>query len=166
VSYRNDVKVIGGAVVLVVLGTSQEFLVVHDPEICSLYGVVGVKGIGNPMFTVVVSASGYLHFISYAVTLTSFCTIGLNWSRLNSYIVSWVWGSVPLDVGSVGCVVNIIASNIGRSISWGVSRRVGWSISCSVGSGVDRLCYFVFTSSLFSHRVEGTLATTLLARAL
>jgi hypothetical protein len=50
----------------------------HDPEICSLNGVVGVKSIGNPMFAVVVSTSSYLHFISYAVTLASFCTIGLD----------------------------------------------------------------------------------------
>jgi hypothetical protein len=45
---RNDVEVIGRAIVLVVLGTSQEFLVVHDAETCSLNGVVGVKGIGTP----------------------------------------------------------------------------------------------------------------------
>jgi hypothetical protein len=63
---------------LVVLGTSQEFLVVHDPEVCSLNGVVGVKGIWDPMFRVVVSTSCYLHFISYAMTLASFGTIGLD----------------------------------------------------------------------------------------
>jgi hypothetical protein len=44
----------------------------HDPEICSLNGVVGVKGVMDPMLTVVVSASSYLDFISYAVTLASF----------------------------------------------------------------------------------------------
>jgi hypothetical protein len=32
---RDDVEVIGRAIVLVVLGTSHEFLVTHDPEICS-----------------------------------------------------------------------------------------------------------------------------------
>jgi hypothetical protein len=36
---RDDVEVVGRAIVLVILGTSQEFLVVHDPEICSLDGV-------------------------------------------------------------------------------------------------------------------------------
>jgi hypothetical protein len=36
---RDDVEVVGWAIVLVVLGTSQEFIVVHDPEICSLDGV-------------------------------------------------------------------------------------------------------------------------------
>jgi hypothetical protein len=114
------------------------------------------------MFTVVVSTSCYLHFISYAVSLASFYTIGLDWRRLSSCIVSWVWSGVSLDVGSIKCVVN----GIGRGVCWSISRRVGWSISCSVGTGVDRLRYFVFASSLFSHRVEGTLAMTSLARTL
>jgi hypothetical protein len=77
VSRRDDVEVIRRAIVLVVLSTSQEFLVVHDPEICSLNGVVGVKGVRDPMLAVVVSTSSYLDFISYGVTLSS-C------------IVSWV----------------------------------------------------------------------------
>jgi hypothetical protein len=46
-----------------------------------------------------------------------------------------------------------------------MSRRVGWSVGCSIGSWVDRLHYFVFASTFFSHRVEGTLATTSLVRA-
>jgi hypothetical protein len=78
-----------------------------------LNGVVGVKSIGNSMFAVVVSTSSYLHFISYAVTLASFCTIGLDQGRLSSCIVSWVSSGIPLDVDSVGCIVNGIASNIG-----------------------------------------------------
>jgi hypothetical protein len=78
VSCRVDVDVVGRTVVFVVLGTSQEFLVMHDPEICSLNGVVGVEGVGNPVFAVVISVSSYLHFISYAVTLASFSTIGLD----------------------------------------------------------------------------------------
>jgi hypothetical protein len=78
VSSKDDIEVVGRVVVLVVLGTPQEFLVMHDPEICSLNGVVGVKGIGNPVFAVVVSTLSYLHFISYAVTLASFCTIALD----------------------------------------------------------------------------------------
>jgi hypothetical protein len=77
VGRRDDVEVIRRAIVLVVLSTSQEFLVVHDPEICSLNGVVGVKGVRDPMLAVVVSTSSYLDFISYGVTLSS-C------------IVSWV----------------------------------------------------------------------------
>jgi hypothetical protein len=116
VSYWDDIEVVGRAVVLVVLGTPQEFMVVHDPEICSLNGVVGVKGVGNPVLTVVVSTSSYLHFISYAVTLASFCTIGLDQRMLSSCIVSWVWSGVPLDVGSIGCVVDSVTSSIGRSV--------------------------------------------------
>jgi hypothetical protein len=38
------------------------------------------------------------------------------------------------------------------------------SISCNIGSGVNRLHYFVFASSLFGHWVEGTLAAMSLAR--
>jgi hypothetical protein len=165
-SCRDDIEVIGRAIVLVVLGTAQEFLVVHDPEICSFNGVVGVEGVGDPVFAVVVSTLSYLHFISYAVTLASCSTIDLDQRRLSSCIVSRMWGGIPLDVGSVGCIVSGITSSIGRSVCQGISRRVGWSVSSSIGSGVDRLRYFVFASSLFSYRVEGTLATTSLARTL
>jgi hypothetical protein len=125
VSCRDDVEVIERVIVLVVLGTSQEFLVVHMPEVCSLNGVVGVKGIGDPMLPVVVSMSRYLHFISYAVALASFCPIGLDWRRLSSCIVPWIWGSISLYIGSVKCVVDGIAGDIGRSICWSISCRVG-----------------------------------------
>jgi hypothetical protein len=98
----DDVEVVRRAIVLVVLGTVQEFVVVHDPEIRSLNGVVGVKGVGNPVFAVIVSTSSYLHFISYAVMLASFSTIGLDQRRLSSCIVSWMWGGIPLDVQLYG----------------------------------------------------------------
>jgi nitrate reductase NapAB chaperone NapD len=58
VSCRDDVEVIGRAVVLVVEGMSQEFLVVHVPEVRSLNGVVGIKGVGDPMFTIIVIIEG------------------------------------------------------------------------------------------------------------
>jgi hypothetical protein len=92
---RDNVEVVRRAIVLVVLGTSQEFLVVHDPEICSLDGVVGVEGVRYPMFAVVVCAPSYFDFISYAVAPTSLCTIGLYQRRLNSCIASWIWGGPP-----------------------------------------------------------------------
>jgi hypothetical protein len=133
-------------------------LVVHDPEIYSLDRVVGVEGIRDPMLAVVVCTPSYLDFIFYAVMPTSLSTIGLNRRRLSSFIASWIWGRVSLDVGSVGCVVGGIAS--------GISQGACWSIRRWVGSGISRLHYFVFTSSFFSHKVEGTLATTLLARTL
>jgi hypothetical protein len=60
----DDVEVVGRAIVLVVLGTSQEFRVVHDPEISSLDGVVDVEGVRCPMLVVVVCTSSYLDFIS------------------------------------------------------------------------------------------------------
>jgi hypothetical protein len=94
----------------------------HDSEVSSLNGVVGVEGIGDPVFTIVVSTSCYLHFISYAVTLTSFCMIGLYWRRLSSCIMPGVWGSVSMDVGSVSCVVDHIAGGIGWSVCWSISH--------------------------------------------
>jgi hypothetical protein len=138
----------------------------HDPEICSLDRVVGVEGVRDPMLTVVVCMSSYLDFISYAVMPTSLSMIGLNRRRLSSFIASWIWGRVSLDVGSVGCVVGGIANDISRGVCWSISRWVGWSIGCSVSSGISRLHYFIFTSSFFSHQVEGTLATMSLARTL
>jgi hypothetical protein len=166
VSCGDDVEVIRRAVVLVVLSSSQEFLVMHGPEICSLNGVVGVKGVRDPVLVIVVSTSSYLDFISYVVTLASFRTIGLDWRRLSSCVVCWVWSDVFLNIGSIGFIVDDVTSSIGRSVCWGISRRVGWSVSCSIGSGVERLRYFIFASSFFSHWVEGTLATTSLARTL
>jgi hypothetical protein len=77
-SCRDDVEVVGRAVVLIVLSTSQEFLVMHDPEICSLDGVVGVKGVRDLVLTIVVSTSSYHDFISYAVALASLSTIDLD----------------------------------------------------------------------------------------
>jgi hypothetical protein len=166
VSRGDGVEVVGRAIVLVVLSTSQEFLVVHDPEICSLDGVVGVKGVRGPVLAIVVSTSSYLGFISYVVAMASLSTIGLDQRRLSSCVVSWVPSDVCLNIGSIGCVVGDITSGIGRVVCWGISRRVGSSVGYSIGNGVDRLRYFIFASSFFSHRVEGTLATTSLARTL
>jgi hypothetical protein len=162
-SHRDDVEVVGKAVVLVVLSMSQEFLVVHDPEICSLNWVVGVKGVRDPMLAIVVSTSSYLDFISYVVALASLSTIGLDQRRLSCYVVSWVRSNVCLNIGSI---VDDVTSSIGRVVCWGISHRVGWSVACSISSGVDQLCYFVFASSFFSYQVEGTLATMSLARTL
>jgi hypothetical protein len=124
----------------------------HDPEICSL-DRVGVESIRDSLLAVVVCTPSYLDFISYAVMPTSLRTIGLDRRRLSSCIASWIWGGVPLDVGSVGCVGGGIASDIDLIVCWGVSHRIGWNIGCSVSSGVTRLHYFVFTSPFFSHWV-------------
>jgi hypothetical protein len=147
-------------------------MVVHDPEIRSLNGVVGIKGVGDPMFTVVVSTSCYLHFMSYAVMLASFYTLGLYWRRLSSCIMPGVWGGISLNVGSISYIVGDVAIGIGWSVCRSISYGVGWSISCSVGWSfsynvgcrIDLMHYFVFTLSLFSHWLKGTLAATSLAR--
>jgi hypothetical protein len=128
--------------------------------------VVSVEDVRDPMLVVVICMPSYLDFIFYAVMPTSLSTIGLDRRRLSSFVASWIWGRVSLDVGSDGCIVGSIANGIGRGVCWSISRWVGWSIGCSVGSGISRLHYFVFASSFFIHWVEGTLATTSLARML
>jgi hypothetical protein len=112
-SRRDDVEVVRRVVVLIVLSTSQEFLVVHDPEICSLDGVVGVKGVRDPVLAIVVSTSSYLDFISYAVALASLSTIDLDQRRWSSCVVSWVRSNVCLNIGSIGCIVGNVTSGIG-----------------------------------------------------
>jgi hypothetical protein len=165
-SHRDNVEVVGKAIVLIVLITSFEFLVMHDPEIYSLDRVVGVKGVWDPMLTIVVSTSSYLDFISYAVALASLRTIDLDWRRRSSCVESWVRSDVCLNIGSIGCVVGDITSGVDLIVCWGVSHRIGWSIGRSVGSRVDRLCYFISALSFFSHRIEGTLAMMSLVRTL
>jgi hypothetical protein len=170
VSRGDDIEVVGRAIVFVVLSKSQEFLVVHNPELCSLDGVVGVKGVRDLMLAVVFSMSSYLDFISYVVALASLCTIGLDQRRLSSCVVSWVWSGVPLNIDSIVCIVDDITSVIDRSICWNVGwsicYSISWSVCYDIGSWVDRLCYFVFAPIFFSHWVEGTLAMTSLARTL
>jgi hypothetical protein len=96
------------------------------------------------------------------LTLASFYTIGLYLWRLSSCIMPWVWGGISLDIGSVSCVVGDVG--VGWSVCRSIGCRVSWSVSCSIGSGVDQLHHFIFTSSLFSHWLQGTLAATSLAR--
>jgi hypothetical protein len=163
-SCGDDVEVVGRAVVFILFSTSQEFLVVHDPEICALDGVVGVKGVRDPMFAVVISTWCHLDFISYAVTLASLYSIGLDQRRRSSCVVSWVWSDIFLNIGSIGCIVDDVTNGIDRVVCWGISHRVGWNIGSGIGSWVVRLCYFVFTPTFFGHRVKGTLATTSLVR--
>jgi hypothetical protein len=85
-----------------------------------LDGVVGVKCVRDPMLAVVVSTSSYLDFISYAVALASLYTIGLDQRRLSSYVVSWVWSGVPLNINSIGCIVDDVTSVIDRSVCWSI----------------------------------------------
>jgi hypothetical protein len=131
-----------------------------------LDGVVGVKGVRDPVLAIIVTMSSYLNFISYAVALASLNMIGLDQRRLSSCVVSWVRNDICLNIGSIGCVVDDVTSGIGRVVCWGISHRVGWSVGCSIGSGVDWLRYFIFASTFFSHQVDGTLSTMSLARTL
>jgi hypothetical protein len=98
---------------------------VHDLEICSLDRVVGIEGVGYPMLAVVVCTPSYFDFISYAVAPTSLCTIGLDQRSLSSFIASWTWWRVSLDVSSIGCIVGGIASGVSRGVWWSISRWVG-----------------------------------------
>jgi hypothetical protein len=61
-----------------------------------------------------------------------------------------------LGVGGVGCIVGDVACTVGGII--------GWRVGCSVGCRIGRLHHFVFTLSLFSYWLKGTIATTSLAR--
>jgi hypothetical protein len=47
----------------------------HMSEVHFLDGVVGIEGIRDPVFSIIISTSCYLHFISYTLTLASFCTV-------------------------------------------------------------------------------------------
>jgi hypothetical protein len=57
-------------------------------EICCLDEVVSIEGVKDPMFTIIISMSCYLHFISYTLTLASLCLVNLYWRRLSSCIPS------------------------------------------------------------------------------
>jgi hypothetical protein len=63
---------------------------VHVPQLYCLDGIVGVKGVGDPMVAVVVSTSCYLYFVSYTSMLTAFSTVSLRRWRLSSCILHWV----------------------------------------------------------------------------
>jgi hypothetical protein len=97
----------------------------HDPEICSFDGVVGVKGVRDPMLAVVVCTPSYLDFISYAVTSTSFRTIGLDQRGQSSCVVSWIRSDICLNISSIGCLVGDVTNGIDLIVCWGVSHRIG-----------------------------------------
>jgi hypothetical protein len=118
--------------------------------------IVGVKGMRDPVVAVVVSTVCYFHFVSYTSMLTAFGMVGLYRWRLSCSVLPCIGSDVLLGTSSVSCIVGDVAC--------GVSGGVGCSVSDSVGSKVDRLHYFVFTSSLFSHGLNGGIAAASLAR--
>jgi hypothetical protein len=109
---------------------------VHDPEICSLDRVVGVEVVRDPMLAVVVCTSSYLDFISYAVTLTSLRTIGLDRRRLSSCIASWVWGGIPLDVGNVGCIVGGLPAALAGAFAGALAARLAGALAATLAAGL------------------------------
>jgi hypothetical protein len=129
-----------------------------------LDGIVGVEGVESPVITVVVSTTFYLHFISYMSMLTAFSVVSFRRRRLGSSILSWVCSDVWLCTGSISCIVGDVACGVSSSIGWRISHSVGCGVGSRIGYGVDRLCYFIFSSSLFSYWLKGTVATTSLAR--
>jgi hypothetical protein len=96
---------------------------VHVPQLRCLDGVVGIKGVRDPVVTVVVSTPCYLHFVSYALTLATFRTISLHRQRLSSCILSWICRGIPLDVASVSCVVGDVAGCVGSGVGWSIGWR-------------------------------------------
>jgi hypothetical protein len=112
------------------------------------------------MIAVVVSTMCYLYFVSYASTLTAFSVVSSSRWRLGSRVLSLVGGDIWLCTGSISCIVGDVACSISGGIGW----RIGRSIGCGVGSGINRLHYFVFTSFLFRHWLKGSIAMTSLAR--
>jgi hypothetical protein len=78
-----------------------------------------VKGITDPVATVVVSTAFYLHFVSYALTLTALRAVGLHWWRLSSRVLSCVGSSVLLlSASSIGSIVGDVACSISTSVGW------------------------------------------------
>jgi hypothetical protein len=49
----------------------------HMLEICCLERVVRIEGVRDPIFTIIISTSCYLHFVSYTLTLPSMCLVNL-----------------------------------------------------------------------------------------
>jgi hypothetical protein len=119
-----------------------------------LDGVIGVKGIRDPIVVVVIRTACYLHFISYALALTALRVVGLYWWRLSSYVLSCVTGSVLLlGTSSIGDVVLCTT----RGVTNGVGGWIGCCIVSDIGSWVDRLRNFVLASSLLSYGLKGAL---------
>jgi hypothetical protein len=105
---------------------------VHDLEIYSLDGVVGIKGVRDPVLTIVVSTSSYLDFISYAVALASLCNIDMDQRRRGSCVVSWIRSDVCLNVGSIGCVVGDVTSGVDLIVCWGVSTGLAGALAAAL----------------------------------
>jgi hypothetical protein len=114
---------------------------------------------------VIVSTLCYLHFVSYTSMLSAFSTVSLHWRRSGSSVLSRV---CSLGAGNISCSVGDVACGVSGGNCWrvgyNIGSRVGSMINYSIGSGIGRLHHFVFTSSLFSYWLKGTMAAMSLAR--
>jgi hypothetical protein len=115
------------------------------------------------VIVVVVSTLCYLHFVPYASTLTDFGMVSLSRRRLGSGILSWVGCDVWLSTSSVSCILGDVSCDVGSGVSWRISCGIGCGVGSRIRSEIDRLHYFIFTSSLFSYWFKGTVATASLA---
>jgi hypothetical protein len=120
--------------------------------------VIGVKGIKDPIAAVVVSPALYLRFISYGLTLIAPSVCGLRWWKLSSRVLSCIASSVLLlGASSIGGIVG--------SITGGITGSVGSWIGCCIGSSVDWLHDFILTTSLFGHRLKGSIVVVVMTMA-
>jgi hypothetical protein len=124
--------------------------------------VISVKGIRDPIVAVVISTSCYFQFILHVLTLTALRVIGLHWWGLSSHVLSCVGSALLLGASSIGGIVLCIA----RGVTSNDSSWVGCCIGSDVGSGVYRLCDFIFASSLFSQGLKGGIVVMSLPRSL
>jgi hypothetical protein len=143
------------------LGTTQELSIVHFAEVCSLDGMIGVKGIRDPVVAVVVSMACYLRFISYGLTLIALRACSSCWLRLSSRILSCITGDVLL-LGTIkigGVVDNIVSGKTSGISSW---------IGCCIGRNIDWLHDLNLTTSLSGHglKLSIVVVVTTMARSL
>jgi hypothetical protein len=109
---------------------------VHVLQIRCLDGVVGVKSIRDPMVTIVVSTSCYLHFVTYVLTLTAFYAISLYWRRLSSCIVPRLCSDVSLVVGGISCIVATLSVALPGAFSIALAAGLAGALAAALAAGL------------------------------
>jgi hypothetical protein len=69
-------------------------------------------------------------------------------------------------LAALTALLTALPAALAGAFAGALAAGLAGALVAALAAGVDRLCYFIFASTFFSHRVEGTLATTLLARML
>jgi hypothetical protein len=88
------------------------------------------------VFAIIISSSSYLHFVSYAMMLASFCVIGPDWRRLSSCIVFWVWSGVSLVVGSIGYVVVALPAALDGAFAGALAAGLAGALAAALAAGL------------------------------